>query len=521
MTERSTLRLGAEHIEAFFQASRDANPLHRDTSYARRTPFGRPVAYGMAAVLRALALHMPAGRHRIAALRCEFRKPLFIDTDYELRSTDDGNQQRLRIGRGGIDYTIIALNTREWDGSYAGTPLAHLPAAPFLPPEHPATPTGHPAASAPPPVFEARLVAAMEPLCAARPVHYSIAPGAWASLLLAFDLDAERLPAQQLAALLWMSYHVGMEMPGRQALFADAQVEFSQPTTPAAALSLDLQEAVVDDRFNRFALLATGTGIERLRLSAFRRPWPVVPSLSMADPWQGSQPLRGQRVLVTGAARGFGAAMALVSARAGAQVILHHRGATSEVEDIVQRIRDIGGQAMAVGADLENSTAVERLGQELQPLGPLDFIISNAAPAIADARLVEQSDEDILAFTHRNLAITLTTVRRLLPHLHRGGQFVHISTCYLSVPVPGFTHYLAAKGAQEGLIQALAQEARELQFVIARLPRMLTDQTNAPFSTGRLASPIQVACALIAQLVLPSQARPRLLEIADAQGHPG
>ena len=67
----------------------------------------------------------------------------------------------------------------------------------------------------------------MEPLCAARPVHYSIAPGAWASLLLAFDLDAERLPAQQLAALLWMSYHVGMEMPGRQALFADAQSRYT------------------------------------------------------------------------------------------------------------------------------------------------------------------------------------------------------------------------------------------------------------------------------------------------------
>jgi len=492
------LRLGSEHIEAFFQVSRDANPLHRDADYARRTPFGRPVAYGMAAVLRALALCMPEGRRRIASLRCEFRKPLFIDEDYEV-SVSGADEQRLRIGRGGIDYLVMTLRTAAWDGGRE--PAAELRADPmrgtgFQPHAEPIP--GPMKETRFEPLTEPRL----EPMTDARRVHYAVDPAALVTLQRVFGLEPPRLPAQQLMTLLWMSYCVGMEMPGRQALFADAQVEFSAPPAAGARLSLEIDAAQFDERFNRYSVQARGPGIARLRLVAFRRPSPVGFSVSELPAFEPDErPLQGRTALVTGAARGFGAVMALSCASAGARVLVHHRGAAAGVEPLCAQLRALGAEAAALSVDLEDGAAGKALSAQLSALGMTpDLVVSNAAPPIPEARLVEQRDADILAFAGRNLAISLNTLRPLLPQLPRGAQFVQISTHYLSEAVPGFAHYLAAKGAQEGLIQALAQEFRTVEFIIARLPRMLTDQTNAPFSPQRLAHPGELARRLIREL---------------------
>lgn len=483
------LTLSAAHIEAFFEASRDANPLHRDAQYARRTPFGRPVAYGMAAVLRAIALLGSAGPQRLISLRSTFRKPLFVDTGYDLIESLDGPRRRLRIGRGGIDYLVIHLHAQDWDG-HAGAGLAAEVD------------------------FEPRASASPQPLCTTRKTGFTVAQAALAHLLETFNLSAGQFPAQQIATLLWMSYHVGMEMPGRQALFAEAQVEFAMPASPSPELLLDLDEASFDSRFNRYTLQARGPGIGQLALSAFRRPEPVAPALGGSRPPEAMpRTLRGKKVLVTGAARGLGAEMVLACLQAGAQVIAHHRGEPAEIQAFARVARDLGCGFNGIRADLEDPAAVRQLGVEAARLGPLDLIICNASPPIPEARLVEQGDEELQEFVRRNLAISLACARQLLPQLARGGQFVHVSTAYLSVPVPGFPHYLAAKAAQEGLIQALSREYQDARFVIARLPRMRTDQTNTPFSLSPLADPAELAWKLVAALTGTDSPGLRLIEL--------
>lgn len=498
------LTLSATQIEAFFEASRDANPLHRDVGYARRTPFGRPVAYGMAAVLRVLALGAAPSRQRLISLRCTFRKPLFVDTGYELIESVAGPQRRFRIGRGGIDYLVIHAQTQDWDGHASGglaTGAGREPAS---------APRGEPDT-----FFVPRADASPQPICTARSAGFEVRPDALAHLLETFDLSTGQFPAQQIATLLWMSYHVGMEMPGRQALFAEARVEFAEPTSPRAELRLDLEEASFDSRFNRYTLEARGPGIRQLTLSAFRRPEPVMPALEKLKPTEvESAALRGKKVLVTGAARGFGAEMTLACLQAGATVIAHHRGDPAEMQALARFARELDCGFDSVSADLEDPVAAHRLGAEAARLGPVDLVICNASPSIPEARLTEQTDEELLAFTRRNLVISLACARHLLPQLNRGGQFVHISTAYLSAPVPGFPHYLAAKAAQEGLTQALSQEYRDIRFVIARLPRMRTDQTNAPFSVSPLASPADLARELVQTLIETQPQDLRLIELA-------
>jgi NAD(P)-dependent dehydrogenase (short-subunit alcohol dehydrogenase family) len=119
--------------------------------------------------------------------------------------------------------------------------------------------------------------------------------------------------------------------------------------------------------------------------------------------------------------------------------------------------------------------------------------VNNAAPPIRDFHFLEQSSADFMQFVQQTLHITLETARQLLPLLSKGGHFLHISTKYLVEPVRGFSHYLTVKAAQEALVQALALEFRDHEFIVARLPRILTDQTNLAFDFDPPMHPGEVA----------------------------
>jgi NAD(P)-dependent dehydrogenase (short-subunit alcohol dehydrogenase family) len=100
----------------------------------------------------------------------------------------------------------------------------------------------------------------------------------------------------------------------------------------------------------------------------------------------------------------------------------------------------------------------------------------------------------------------------VLPTLHAGATVVYVSSAYVGAPQAHFSHYLAAKGAAEGLIRGLAEEFKQLRFILFRPPRMLTDQTNSPFDREPGVSAISVAQTLLTALTVPDPA-PGLQEI--------
>ncbi len=143
---------------------------------------------------------------------------------------------------------------------------------------------------------------------------------------------------------------------------------------------------------------------------------------------------------------------------------------------------------------MDDEAAMRAMARDIvTSFGGLDLIVNNAAPPIREFLFLEQGTADILAFCARNLAITRETARHLLPLLLTGGQFLQVSTRYLAAPIRGFAHYLAAKSVQEGLVRGLAEEYPNTQFIAVRLPRILTDQTNVPFSFDAPANPRSVA----------------------------
>ncbi|MGW6459248.1 MaoC/PaaZ C-terminal domain-containing protein, partial [Streptomyces sp. NPDC055078] len=88
-------------VESFARATGDVSPLHIDPAYARRTPFGEPVAHGVLAVLLALASGPPRPGRRLSRLRARFPAPVRLGRRYAVTVDETGAERTaLRIHDG-------------------------------------------------------------------------------------------------------------------------------------------------------------------------------------------------------------------------------------------------------------------------------------------------------------------------------------------------------------------------------------------------------------------------------------
>src|ERR1041385_1053731 len=89
-----------QQMEAFASLSQDRNPLHTDALYARATPFGRPVVYGMAAVVLALGQWAKARVFSLDRIKGTFPKPLFRNEPYTLKISESEASVNVQYLRG-------------------------------------------------------------------------------------------------------------------------------------------------------------------------------------------------------------------------------------------------------------------------------------------------------------------------------------------------------------------------------------------------------------------------------------
>ncbi|MET9146446.1 3-oxoacyl-ACP reductase [Streptomyces sp. NPDC004042] len=168
------------------------------------------------------------------------------------------------------------------------------------------------------------------------------------------------------------------------------------------------------------------------------------------------QPLAGRTALVTGGARGIGAAVAETLARDGAEVVvLDVPAAEADARAVAGRL---GGTALAL--DITAADAGERIAAAL-PDG-LDILIHNAG-ITRDRRLVNMSAERWGQVLDVNLASVLRTTDTLLAAgaLRPGGRIVAAASIAGLAGNAGQTNYGASKAGVAGLVRALAPHARE------------------------------------------------------------
>ena len=182
----------------------------------------------------------------------------------------------------------------------------------------------------------------------------------------------------------------------------------------------------------------------------------------------GSQPLAGQTALVTGAASGIGAGVARALAAAGAAVAVNYVAGAEQAEAVVGEIREAGGTAMAVRADVSREDEVEAMFcATLDAWDGLDILVSNAGIQ-KDAALTEMTLAQWNAVIGVNLTGTFlcareaarTMIRRgIRPGVSRAaGKILCISSVHEVIPWAGHVNYAASKGGMKLFMQSLAQE---------------------------------------------------------------
>ena len=167
-----------------------------------------------------------------------------------------------------------------------------------------------------------------------------------------------------------------------------------------------------------------------------------------------------RNALVTGASRGIGAAIAKALAKYGYRVIVGFRSDEKGVQETVAEIRDLGGKARAVQADVTKRIDVERMFDEIEKTeGSVSHLVNNAG-LIRDAPLLLLSDDDWDVVIDTNLRGTyLCTQLALRGMLHLGGgSITNIVSSSGIVGRAGQTNYSAAKGGVIAFTKALARE---------------------------------------------------------------
>jgi 3-oxoacyl-[acyl-carrier protein] reductase len=163
----------------------------------------------------------------------------------------------------------------------------------------------------------------------------------------------------------------------------------------------------------------------------------------------------GRRVLVTGARRGIGAAIAVDLAAAGWTLVLHHLDAAAEAEAVARRCRERGARAEVLEADLADPAAVSDLAERA---GPVDILVNNASRA---------SNVDLAGLSlpewQETFTVNVTAPMLLAQALGTGmaargwGRIVNVTSATVALGGPSGPSYVASKAALVGLTRSLAR----------------------------------------------------------------
>ncbi|BCD86734.1 short-chain dehydrogenase [Pseudomonas solani] len=167
--------------------------------------------------------------------------------------------------------------------------------------------------------------------------------------------------------------------------------------------------------------------------------------------------LLSKNALVTGASRGIGKATALALGAAGAYVLVHCNRGVNEAHGVVTEIRDRGGRADVLVADLASAEGPRILAAEVgERVRRLDVLVASAGIA-QTATLEETRIEDFDRLFAVNVRAPFFLVQQLLPLLGEGSSLVLISSLGARSAVGDIPAYAATKGALDTLVLHFAQ----------------------------------------------------------------
>ena len=223
--------------------------------------------------------------------------------------------------------------------------------------------------------------------------------------------------------------------------------------------------------------------------------------------------LETQTVVVTGASRGLGRAIALAMAEEGANVVLAARDGQA-LNAVAAMIDQLGRAALVVCCDVRDPKAVTLLAERaITEFGQIDTLVNSAGLAlrrpVAEVTVAEW--DDVFNTLVRG---TMLATQAVLPAMiaRKRGNIINLAAPLERIELPGFATYTAAKYAVTGLTKTLAKELRRYNINVNGLhpggfadTQMVRDMMGNAGTSGGLLDPSIVTPAAIALAAQPGR----------------
>ena len=233
------------------------------------------------------------------------------------------------------------------------------------------------------------------------------------------------------------------------------------------------------------------------------------PSRTPASSPSSERFLEGRVVVVTGASRGIGRAIAEQLAGRGAKLACLATRAEN-CDETVERCRALGGAALPLGVDVSDAAAVEKVVEQVQKELGEPYVLVNNAGVTRDQLLLRMSEEDfdrVLAINLKGAFNFIRATARAL--MKQRGRIVNISSVVGLVGNPGQANYAASKAGLLGLTKAAAKELAPRGVCVnavapgfirtdmtARIPEAAASELESSIPLKRIGTPEEIALAV-------------------------
>tara|TARA_Y100001956_G_scaffold80802_1_gene96742 strand:- start:2323 stop:3075 length:753 start_codon:yes stop_codon:yes gene_type:complete len=170
-------------------------------------------------------------------------------------------------------------------------------------------------------------------------------------------------------------------------------------------------------------------------------------------------------VVITGASRGIGAATALLFAKNNYAVCVNYLNNADAANEVVGKIKSMGGTAIAVQADVNKESEVQKLFEVVtEQLGVIDVLVNNAGILKPQAKLIELTEERVKEVLTSNVMSYFLCSKFAIRHMSTefggtGGSIINVSSAASRTGSPNeYIDYAASKGAIDTLTVGLAKE---------------------------------------------------------------
>lgn len=275
--------------------------------------------------------------------------------------------------------------------------------------------------------------------------------------------------AANVMAVCLVSTLAGMCLPGRYATLMEFSVAFASPIRLGATYRL---AGLIEHKSQSTGILSEGLSIHgpdnrkdacasgkvRVKVNDAEVRGPSMAALRQEE---SDLQLKDKVVLITGASRGIGATTAKLFALYGAKVAVNYNKGQEEAKRVVGEIKESGGDAFAVQADVSDRGQVRSMVEVIRrTYGTVHVLVNNAVADAYPVSFQELTWDAIQQDLNVVLKGAFNCCQEVLPRMveKRWGRIINLSTIFTDNPPAGQTKYVTSKSALTGLTRSLAKE---------------------------------------------------------------